>query len=80
MTAIPPTIASAFENEGRESRLGEIERGDESVVSAADNDYALAFTRHQIFPRFQSERIFRAAFSPGAPMIPPPGCVAEPHM
>src|SRR5688500_12150222 len=27
-----------------------------------------------------SPRIFLAAFLPGAPMIPPPGCVADPHM
>src|SRR6266498_2765757 len=25
-------------------------------------------------------RIAAAAFLPGAPMIPPPGCVAEPHI
>ena len=27
-----------------------------------------------------SRSIVRAAFLPGAPMMPPPGCVAEPHM
>ena len=28
---------------------------------------------------FKSRRMRRAAFRPGAPMMPPPGCVAEPH-
>ena len=27
-----------------------------------------------------SARIVLAAFRPGAPMMPPPGCVADPHM
>jgi hypothetical protein len=29
---------------------------------------------------FPAARIRIAAFRPGAPMIPPPGCVAEPHI
>ena len=29
---------------------------------------------------FSSFSICSAAFLPGAPMMPPPGCVAEPHM
>jgi hypothetical protein len=33
---------AAFENERLETALGEIERGDESVVAAADESYALS--------------------------------------
>src|SRR5215468_3113247 len=58
-------------------RLREIESCDEPVVPTANDDNAFAIVRHQ---RFHSLRIFCAAFNPGAPMMPPPGCVAEPHM
>src|ERR1044072_6472583 len=44
------------------------------------------FFRSALHPRksaadsFLSFSICSAAFRPGAPMMPPPGCVAEPHM
>ena len=40
---------AAFENDGFESALGEIESGDECVVSAADDDYALSDGHVQFF-------------------------------
>src|SRR5262245_51725245 len=50
----------------------EIKRGSKSVVPGSYDD-----DRTHRFPSFKM-RI--AAFRPGAPMIPPPGCVADPHM
>src|SRR5580698_8862847 len=40
---------AAFENDGFESALGEIESGDECVVSAADDDYTLSDGHVQFF-------------------------------
>ena len=34
----------------------------------------------EIAPAWKSMRISRAALAPGAPMIPPPGWVPEPHI
>ena len=66
-----------LENENRETFSNEIGGHSQPIVPGTDDDDLLAFGRHQFF---QLARIFFAAFSPGAPMIPPPGCVAEPHM
>src|SRR5262249_8898018 len=44
---------------------------DEAVAPPANNDDV----DHHAFARMR-----RAAFRPGAPMMPPPGCVAEPHI
>src|SRR5208283_2816288 len=69
----------AFEHEGLESSFGEIEGGDQPVVSCAeDNDVALF--GHRYFVPLQCFRISSAARRPGAPMMPPPGCVADPHI
>jgi hypothetical protein len=68
----------AFEDEGLVAFLREIEGGDESVVSAAENDDVALRGHAQLLP--VSFRISSAARRPGAPMMPPPGCVAEPHM
>ena len=78
---------AAFQNERLEAALGEIKRGDERVVTAADEHYALS-DGHGQFARlragasdsFQSLRMTWLAMRPGAPMMPPPGCVAEPHI
>ncbi len=61
--------------------LRQVRRGDQAVVAAADDEHALL--RHQATcfpPRFFSFRYSSAAMRPGAPMMPPPGCVAEPHI
>ena len=52
--------------------LGKIEGGCQAVVASTDDD---DLTHVRV-----SEMIFIAAFRPGAPMIPPPGWVAEPHI
>src|SRR5580700_3666317 len=75
---------AAFENKRLESALCEIKRGDESVVAAADESYALSDGHDQFllpleraaFDFFQSLRITWLAMRPGAPMMPPPGWVA----
>src|SRR6266704_2111925 len=86
---------AAFEDEWLETTLGEIEGGDESVVAAADENYALS-ERHGQSPaseRGELDFVARAreagdhsfkmtwlAMRPLAPMMPPPGCVADPHI
>ena len=40
---------AAFENERLESALGEIKRGDECIVAAADENYALSDGHGQLF-------------------------------
>src|SRR5687767_531494 len=60
----------ALENRDLVSGLGKIEGRCHAVVARADDD-----DRAQRLP---SLMIFRAAFRPGAPMIPPPGWVADP--
>ena len=57
---------------------GEIRRGDEPVVAAADDD-RVPGRRHQAARRPRERSTSRAAIRPFAPMIPPPGWVADPH-
>ncbi len=101
---------AAFENEGLESAFGEIKRGDEGIVTAADENYALSDGHGQldslaeraavdatgsgskrraiVVPLdcrgaadfFHSFRMTWLAMRPLAPMMPPPGCVADPHI
>ena len=68
---------AAFENEGPKTFLREIERGDEGIVPGAEN-HDIALDGHYLCPA--SFKISSAARRPGAPMIPPPGCVADPHI
>ncbi len=82
---------AALEDERLERALGQIKSGDESVVSAADENYALS-ERHGQWaaldavsveredPPFHSFKMTWLAMRPFAPMMPPPGCVAEPHI
>jgi hypothetical protein len=56
-------------------RLGEIEGAGQSVVAGTDDENVA----HRE-PAFVSLMIRIAALRPGAPMMPPPGWVAEPHM
>ena len=66
----PAHLVACFEHQRAEPCLGQVRRAHQPVVAGADDDRAA----HD-FPSTDS-----AAFRPGAPMIPPPGCVAEPHM
>src|SRR5688500_9670629 len=63
---------ACFKDERLQSGLGEIKRRREAVMPAADDD--------DISHALVSARILVAALRPGAPMMPPPGWVAEPHM
>src|SRR6059058_2051604 len=69
---------AALEDDRLVAGFGEIKRGDQAIVTGADDHHR--GLGHQMRPPFQSLRICRAASRPGAPMMPPPGCVAEPHM
>ena len=77
---------ASLEHDGPQPGLAEIGRGDEPVVPAADDDRvvpvgrALVQRRHgQAAFRPRAFRTSSAAMRPFAPMIPPPGWVAEPH-
>src|SRR5690348_10957222 len=74
-------LRAAFEHERLVSRFGQIECGNQPVVAAADDDYvALSISSHGYAAPLTSFRISSAARRPFAPMMPPPGCVADPHM
>ena len=64
-------LVAPLEHQGLATRARKIGRGDQAVVAAADDDG----TAHLIFPL----RTASAALRPGAPMMPPPGCVADPQ-
>ena len=69
---------AAFEDERLVAFFREVESGDERVVAAAENDDVALCGHASVLP--ESFRISSAARRPGAPMMPPPGWVAEPHM
>src|SRR5438132_2548007 len=69
---------AAVEDNRLVAGFGEIKRGDQAIVSGGDDHHR--GLGHQTRPPFQSLRTCRAASRPGAPIMPPPGCVAEPHM
>ncbi len=76
-----------LEDEDPLPRLREIRAGDEAVVPPADDHHVVAGHQATALPaRWRSRAflcVFRtssAAMRPGAPMMPPPGCVAEPHI
>src|ERR1700687_3161602 len=82
---------AAFEDEGLEAAFGEIESGNESVVTAADKSHALSDGQGQLArfetcdrelepPDFHPFKMTWLAMRPLAPMMPPPGWVAEPHI
>jgi hypothetical protein len=82
---------AAFEDEGLEATLGEIKSGDKSVVTPADKNHALSdghgqlaasetYDRELESPDFQPFKMTWLAMRPLAPMMPPPGCVADPHI
>src|ERR1700687_5300569 len=72
-------LGAAFEHQRFESCFGEIEGGDQTIVSATDDDHIARFG-HWAYATFPSFKISSAARRPGAPRMPPPGCVADPHM
>jgi hypothetical protein len=69
-----------FENNRFESALRQIECSDECVGTAPDKNNLLSDGHGQLAALFQSFRITWLAMRPFAPMMPPPGCVAEPHI
>jgi hypothetical protein len=77
-------LVAPFEDERVQAAARQVVGRGEAVVPAADDDRlrgalgaeALAKAAHAR----ASARILLAALRPGAPMMPPPGCVAEPHM
>ena len=77
-------LLAALDNQRFVSCLSQIEGGNQAVVPATDNDnIALArpaLVWHVQAAPFLSFRISSAAKRPLAPIIPPPGCVADPHM
>ena len=74
----PSSLRAPFQHQRLESSLGKIEGGNEAVVAATDDD-DVALLAHYAAP-LTSLRISSAESLPGAPMMPPPGCVADPHM
>src|SRR5579862_5869513 len=74
----------ALEHERAISGLGQIKCGHQPVVAAANDDNVAplgAFLfRHVYAAPLMSLRISSAANRPFAPMMPPPGCVADPHI
>src|SRR6185503_11282955 len=75
----PADAIARLEHERPPAGPGEVGRGDEGVVPAADHD-GVELGRHRQAALRPSERsTSRAAIRPFAPMIPPPGWVDEPH-
>ena len=68
-------VAWRFENERLEAGLREIGGAGEAIHASADDQHVVR--RGHLRTSF---RMRSAAFFPGAPMMPPPGCVADPHM
>ena len=83
VASAPPARLAAFENECAQPSLRQVARRHQAVVAGADDDRVVSLPGHefQAALRVRSERTtWRAARRPDAPMIPPPGCVAEPHI
>src|SRR4030095_12505351 len=82
---------ATLEHHRLETAFRQIKCGDQTVVATADDHYFLP-KWHLQFPArarelvliseapFHSFRITWLAMRPGAAIIPPPGCVADPHM
>src|SRR5437762_10508884 len=71
-----------FEDDDAPSGLREVRRGNQAVVPGADHDDVGGVRAHATFafrPFLIERNTSSAAILPGAPMMPPPGCVAEPH-
>jgi len=74
--------ASPLENQCPEPRLRQVRSRDEAVVAGPDYDRIVSLPGHSqaAFLERSARRTCSAARRPDAPMIPPPGCVAEPHI
>ena len=63
-----------------ESAFRQVKCGNQRVVTAADQQNFVSDGHGQFAAFFHSFRITWLAMRPFAPMIPPPGCVADPHI
>ena len=76
-------LRGRLEHQHRPAGLGEVRGAHEAVVTATDHDAVVTVHRlhaaHRITVRPRSRSTALAAFAPGAPMTPPPGCVLDPH-
>src|SRR3974390_2151563 len=70
---------TAFKDERLESSPGKIEGSNQAVVPRTQDDDIARRGHGQLLP-LECFRISSAASRPGAPMMPPPGCVADPHI
>ena len=71
---------AALQHHRLEPAFRQIKRGDQCVVTAANEHNLLSDGHDQFAAFFHSFRITWLAILPFAPMIPPPGCVADPHI
>ena len=70
-----------LEQQRPEPGLAEQRRARQPVDPAANHDGVVLSDSRLPSPASRHDRSIRsAAFLPGAPMMPPPGCVADPHM
>ncbi len=76
----PADPLPALEHQHPAPGLAEVGGGGEPVVARADDDRVEPLRRHAALPPVRVPSSSSAAIRPGAPMIPPPGCVAEPHI
>src|SRR5208282_1538767 len=71
---------TALQHDRLEPALCQVIRGDQRVVAPADKNYFLSDGHGQFAAFFHSFRMTWLAMRPFAAMMPPPGCVAEPHI
>ncbi len=69
----PENVAALDEERAAAALGGERRRGQAVVAGADDDDVVVAHSS-------PDSRRAPAASCPGAPMMPPPGCVPEPHI
>src|SRR5208337_1334577 len=71
---------AALQHHRLEPALCQIICGDQRVVTPANEHYFLSDGHGQFAAFFHSFRMTWLAMRPFAAMMPPPGCVAEPHI
>ena len=71
---------AAFQDKRFESTLRQIKCGDQRVMTTTNEHNFLSDGHGQFAAFFHSFRMTWLAMRPLAPMMPPPGWVAEPHM
>ena len=78
-------LRRSLQYQHRPASLRQVRGADQAVVTATDHDAVVTCCRrrphgaHCATARPRSRSTARAAFAPGAPMTPPPGCVLDPH-